>query len=458
MKRCPMCGTENPDSSKFCSECGFSLAEVKSEDDASREEINTGQDTSDSGNKEEVQGTLTDSSTDSLDQESQSAGVQPLKKHISKKTGGIIVAAVAAVIVLVIAVTTMQGQKAVSISSTYDGATEAGTVLDENNDGIEVTAKLKNGSTKKVSGWTVKNSETLEADSTSEVTINYNKLSCTLNVKCTTPKMESINAVYQGDTDEGVTLDENNKGIVVTAVYSDDSSEELDDWKIESPVTLQKGQTSSVEITYGDFQTTLDVNCTTPLELTSISAEYDGDTEEGTVLDNSNTGIHVTGTYEDGSTDSITDWTIASPVTLSADQDATVTITSGNLSCDLTVHCTTESPDTFKASCQNIAYDDVARNPDNYITQRLHIYGQVIQVQDQGSDVILRIATKDSGYGNYYDDVYLVQYTYKDGDPRLLEDDMVDVYGYCAGSYTYTSVLGASVTVPSMLASYIDIK
>lgn len=512
MKKCPKCSTENPDTSKFCSECGCSLFEVEPEEDISdvdeaskngrtdesKEERNNSenQNSSHEDNTEKVKPDtddqdamnmnnheVTDVSEVKADDENKaeeyrseenqlgdlqsgngnltiqsSQNQAPPKIRVSKKVAGVIVAVAASIFVLVAAVVAVQEHRVVSITAKYNGNTEAGTVLNEKNDGIEVTAQLYNGNSKTISGWTIDKPDKLEADASSKVTIKYKNDSCTLEVKCTTPKMTTIVAEYSGDTQEGVTLGNDNNGIIVKAIYSDRSSKKIDGWEIKKPVTLQRGQTSSVDIEYNDFRTALKVECTTPLKLTSISAEYDGKTEEGTALDASNSGIHVTGTYEDGSTNSVSDWTIANPATLAADQDTTVTITAGDVSCDLTVHCTTESPETFKASCQDVSYNDVARNPDNYKLQKLHIYGQVVQVQDQGDDVILRIATKDSGYGNYYDDVYLVQYKYKEGESKILQDDFVNVYGYCFGSYTYTSVFGAAITVPSMVASYVDIK
>ena len=65
----------------------------------------------------------------------------------------------------------------------------------------------------------------------------------------------------------------------------------------------------------------------------------------------------------------------------------------------------------------------------------------------------MRIATK----GNY-ENVILVGYIYKDNQSRFLEKDKVIVYGECNGLYTYTSTMGAHITVPSCNAEYIDMN
>lgn len=116
---------------------------------------------------------------------------------------------------------------------------------------------------------------------------------------------------------------------------------------------------------------------------------------------------------------------------------------------------TAVDPEEYKASCAEIAYDELARNPGSYEGQDIQIYGQVIQVTEDGDELTLRVATLDDGYG-YYDDVVLVGYIYSEGESRILEDDMVRVYGSYYGTYTYESTMGGNITVPAISARYID--
>jgi hypothetical protein len=308
MKKCPKCATINPNTSKFCSECGCSLLEVKPEEDipdkdeASKEEkTDESKDERDDlknknslhgDDEEKVKPDLADQNTMNIDnqeatdvsedkasdenesEQNQPRSMQPgnsnftvqdaptqepQKRRTFKKAVGVIIAIVASVIVVIAGVTEVQKHKVVSIAAKYNGNTEAGTMLNEKNNGIEVTAKLKNGNSKIISGWTIDKPEKLAADASSKVTIKYKNESCTLEVECTTPKMTSIVADYNGDAEEGVTLDNNNSGISVKAVYSDNSSKKIDGWKIKDSETLKRGQTSSVSITYNDFQTTLNI-------------------------------------------------------------------------------------------------------------------------------------------------------------------------------------------------------
>ena len=44
-----------------------------------------------------------------------------------------------------------------------------------------------------------------------------------------------------------------------------------------------------------------------------------------------------------------------------------------------------------------------------------------------------------------------------DGSTRFLEDDIVNIYGTSKGLYSYTSVMGATITIPSMSIKYMDL-
>ena len=212
--------------------------------------------------------------------------------------------------------------------------------------------------------------------------------------------------------------------------------------------------------TYDDSAVTTEETEATEAEpelvVSSITAEYSGDTEKGTVLDENNDGITVTATYEDGSSEIVYGWTVEESKKLKAGKKSKITINYEGQSCELSVKCTTMSENQFKDSCQSISYDALARNPDKHKFENIKIYGQIIQVvEEDGSDeVIFRVATKDSGYGNYYDDVVLVYYTYDSDESKMLEDDMVTMWGTSGGTYTYESTMGGDITIPMMYAQY----
>ena len=98
--------------------------------------------------------------------------------------------------------------------------------------------------------------------------------------------------------------------------------------------------------------------------------------------------------------------------------------------------------------CKNYSYDSIARYPDDYMDKYIKLSGKVLQ--DGGA--YYRIA-KDGNYDNVvYVNAFLVN---KDGG-KILEGDYVTVYGTCGGEKTYTSIMGASITIPLVMAKYID--
>ncbi len=107
--------------------------------------------------------------------------------------------------------------------------------------------------------------------------------------------------------------------------------------------------------------------------------------------------------------------------------------------------------EAYKASCATVDYEDVARNPDNYKGQNIIASGKVIQVADGWFDTVtMRVADGDN--------IWYVTYAYQEGESRILENDSIMVYGECDGVETYTSVLGSSVTIPSIKAKTIEMQ
>ena len=115
------------------------------------------------------------------------------------------------------------------------------------------------------------------------------------------------------------------------------------------------------------------------------------------------------------------------------------------------------SRDEYKAQCQDISYDDLARNPDLYEGQYIKFTGKVIQTQEEENSVVLRINVTEDEYG-FWDDTILVGYNYSEGESRILEDDIVTFYGISSGLINYESITGQSITIPGVAAQYIDIN
>nr|DAF49420.1 MAG TPA: CcmE [Myoviridae sp. ct8mY9] len=113
----------------------------------------------------------------------------------------------------------------------------------------------------------------------------------------------------------------------------------------------------------------------------------------------------------------------------------------------------------FKSSCQTYTFEQMARNPDNFKGTNVKVTGEVIQALYGYGSVSLRVnITKEGNYTTYYTDTIYVTYTPEEGEDKILEDDIITIYGTSDGEYTYTSTIGASVTLPYIKGKYIEIN
>lgn len=116
----------------------------------------------------------------------------------------------------------------------------------------------------------------------------------------------------------------------------------------------------------------------------------------------------------------------------------------------------------FKASCKKIGYKEFSRNSEDYVGTPVYFKGEVIQVVDQDEDgAELRVNVTATGtYYTYYTDTVYVEYDNSDeiSTTKILEDDIIEIWGYGAGDVSYTSVLGSKITIPAVLAKYIKVK
>lgn len=105
--------------------------------------------------------------------------------------------------------------------------------------------------------------------------------------------------------------------------------------------------------------------------------------------------------------------------------------------------------DDYISQCEAVDYSDVERNPSSYEGKKITFSGTVVQVSEGWFDsVTLRV--EDNG------NTWLVSYSRDEGESRILEDDYITCYGECTGVTSYTTVLGSSVTIPSMDLEYYD--
>ena len=114
----------------------------------------------------------------------------------------------------------------------------------------------------------------------------------------------------------------------------------------------------------------------------------------------------------------------------------------------------------YKNSCANYNYKDVLRNPDEYQGKNAYWFGEIVQVVSKSKNYsVFRIDVTCEKYEyieGYMcsDTVYVTYY----GTDSFIEDDMVKMWGVMNGTETYTTILGASVTIPKFTAKYMELQ
>lgn len=101
-----------------------------------------------------------------------------------------------------------------------------------------------------------------------------------------------------------------------------------------------------------------------------------------------------------------------------------------------------------------ITYENLARNPDTYMLEKVKFYGRIVQVI-KGDDVSqFRFAIDDD-----YDQVILIEISEDQlSNNRLLEDDYITIRGISYGEYTYSSAIGGEITVPAVVVDSFELN
>lgn len=99
-----------------------------------------------------------------------------------------------------------------------------------------------------------------------------------------------------------------------------------------------------------------------------------------------------------------------------------------------------------------ITYDQLARTPDEYMHKKVKFTGIVLQVMEgSGESNQIRLAVNSD-----YDRVLYCEYDKSIVSSRILDNDKITIYGTSLGLYSYTSTLGAPITIPAVLIDKIN--
>lgn len=117
--------------------------------------------------------------------------------------------------------------------------------------------------------------------------------------------------------------------------------------------------------------------------------------------------------------------------------------------------------DDYKAECQSVDYKELCRYPDKYVGTKVAVkvkVSQIIETNFSGTEKAWRTYTDNSGYGFYADDEYYMLDKRGDGAVKILDDDIVVVYGEFTGLEKITRALTSTTDeLPRVEVKYADL-
>ena len=119
------------------------------------------------------------------------------------------------------------------------------------------------------------------------------------------------------------------------------------------------------------------------------------------------------------------------------------------------------SEDDYKAECQSIDYKELCRYPDQYVGEKIAVkvkVSQIIETNFSGTEKAWRTYTDNSGYGFYADDEYYMLDKRGDDAVKILDDDIIIVYGEFTGLEKITRALTSTTDeLPRIEVKYADL-
>lgn len=101
----------------------------------------------------------------------------------------------------------------------------------------------------------------------------------------------------------------------------------------------------------------------------------------------------------------------------------------------------------------DITYDQLAQAPDAYYSEMIAMSGRVIQVmQGEGSSQILVAVDDKEGA------VIFLGYESNIAESGVLENTLIKFYGTAAGTISYDSTIGETITVPAAFVNMIELQ
>jgi len=110
----------------------------------------------------------------------------------------------------------------------------------------------------------------------------------------------------------------------------------------------------------------------------------------------------------------------------------------------------------FISKCKTYKFKEIFRYPDKYVSEFAKFTGEVVQVMEQDGYYNLRLNVTKDEYG-YYEDTIMVGLPVNALDGRILEEDIITVYGILQGVTKYQSIFGEEITLPAFEGRYVEL-
>lgn len=99
-----------------------------------------------------------------------------------------------------------------------------------------------------------------------------------------------------------------------------------------------------------------------------------------------------------------------------------------------------------------ITYDNLARTPDDHIGDKIKLSGEIAQVIEGDDSSQYRMAVDQD-----YDKIVLIEVPKELLSSRILENDLITIYGESQGTVDYESTMGGTITVPAITVDKFEV-
>ncbi len=107
-------------------------------------------------------------------------------------------------------------------------------------------------------------------------------------------------------------------------------------------------------------------------------------------------------------------------------------------------------------NAKSMEYLDFARNVSAHKGEAVKFTGKVVQALYGENTVAMLLAITKDEWGYYEDNIYIL-YDMAEGENKVLEGDIITVYGIMSGEYSYTSAWDIPITIPTVRAVKVTI-